>query len=58
MSVTTIPMAFPVLQPGRFTISCTMPVMYGLLGFVVGVIVSALYNGLSGLVGGVQLELE
>ena len=35
-----------------------LPLFYGVLGFVVGIVVSALYNGLAKLAGGIQLELE
>jgi len=34
------------------------PIFYGLLGFVGGLIMAALYNVMAKLVGGVQLELE
>jgi hypothetical protein len=33
------------------------PVFYGLLGFVVGLVVAALYNLVAGLTGGVEIEL-
>lgn len=35
-----------------------MPLFYGALGFIVGVIASAIYNGISAIVGGIELELE
>lgn len=34
-----------------------LPILYGLLGFVVAVIGSSLYNVLAGVVGGVEVEL-
>ena len=34
------------------------PLLYGVMGFVVGVLAAALYNLFAGLVGGVRLELE
>ena len=36
----------------------TMPIMYGLLGFIGSLIMAALYNFLAGLVGGVDMHFE
>jgi hypothetical protein len=35
-----------------------MPIIYGLLGFIMGAIGAVVYNILSGVVGGVKFELE
>lgn len=35
-----------------------MPILYGCLGFLIGVIGSSIYNGLSKLVGGIELDLQ
>ena len=35
-----------------------LPVFYGLLGFVCGAVVAALYNLVARLTGGIELELE
>lgn len=35
-----------------------MPILYGCLGFLIGVIGSSIYNGLSRLVGGIELDLR
>ncbi|HLX06251.1 MAG TPA: hypothetical protein VKY89_00160 [Thermoanaerobaculia bacterium] len=34
------------------------PILYGLLGFVAGLLVAALYNLVAGVVGGVEIELS
>ncbi len=34
------------------------PIIYGLLGFLMGLIVSALYNWIVGFTGGIELEME
>jgi hypothetical protein len=34
------------------------PILYGLLGFLAGLIASALYNWIVGFAGGIELELE
>lgn len=33
-----------------------LPLFYGLLGFVVGGLVAVLYNGLAGVLGGIEIE--
>ena len=35
-----------------------MPILYGLIGFVMGVVSAALYNIVAGFTGGVELDLE
>jgi len=35
-----------------------MPIMYGVLGFIMGAIGGLVYNALSGMIGGVKFELE
>lgn len=35
-----------------------LPIMYGLLGFIGGLIMSGLYNLVAGWVGGLEVELE
>ena len=35
-----------------------IPIMYGLLGFIMGIIAALVYNGAAGLVGGIKFELE
>ena len=35
-----------------------LPVMYGVMGFVGGIIMAALYNLVASLVGGIELELK
>jgi len=35
-----------------------MPVLYGGLGFLLGVIGSSIYNGLAKLIGGIELDLR
>jgi hypothetical protein len=35
-----------------------MPLLYGALGFLIGVIGSSIYNGLARLVGGIELDLR
>lgn len=35
-----------------------LPVMYGLLGFIMGAIGALVYNALSGVVGGIKFDLE
>ena len=35
-----------------------MPIMYGLMGFVGGAIGALIYNGLAGMMGGLELRLE
>ncbi len=35
-----------------------LPVFYGVMGFIVGVIGSAVYNGIASMIGGIELELE
>jgi hypothetical protein len=35
-----------------------MPVLYGSLGFLLGVIGSSIYNGLAKLIGGIELDLQ
>lgn len=34
-----------------------LPIVYGVLGLVFGAIVSALYNAIAGLVGGIEVDL-
>ena len=33
------------------------PIMYGIMGLVFGAIVAAIYNGVAGMVGGIEVEL-
>lgn len=40
---------------GAFVI---LPLFYGFIGFIGGIIVAALYNLLAAMVGGIELELE
>jgi hypothetical protein len=35
-----------------------IPLMYGFLGLVVGMIMALIYNGVAGVIGGIKLELE
>jgi hypothetical protein len=35
-----------------------LPIMYGVLGFIIGAIGAAIYNLAAGMLGGVELELE
>jgi hypothetical protein len=35
-----------------------IPIMYGVLGFIMGAIGALVYNALSGIIGGVKFELE
>ena len=35
-----------------------LPLMYGLMGFIMGAVGALVYNGLAGVVGGVKFELE
>jgi hypothetical protein len=35
-----------------------IPIMYGFLGFIMGIIAALVYNGAAGLVGGVKFDLE
>ena len=35
-----------------------MPIFYGCMGFVGGAIAAVVYNGLSGMMGGLELKLE
>jgi hypothetical protein len=35
-----------------------IPLMYGVLGFVMGAIGALVYNGVSGIIGGVKFDLE
>lgn len=35
-----------------------MPLFYGAMGFVMGIITAALYNFVAGWIGGIELELE
>jgi len=34
------------------------PIFYGVMGFISGLIGALLYNGLAGMIGGIELELE
>ena len=36
----------------------TIPIMYGILGFIFGAIGALIYNALAGIIGGVKFELE
>jgi hypothetical protein len=35
-----------------------IPLMYGVLGFIMGAIGALVYNGLSGMIGGIKFDLE
>jgi len=35
-----------------------IPIMYGFLGFIMGVIGALIYNGVAGIIGGIKFELE
>jgi hypothetical protein len=35
-----------------------MPIFYGILGFIAGLVVSAIYNVVAGRIGGIELVLE
>ena len=35
-----------------------IPIMYGLLGFIMGAIGALIYNAMAGIIGGVKFELE
>jgi len=35
-----------------------MPIVYGVMGFVGGAIAALIYNGLAGVIGGLELRLE
>jgi hypothetical protein len=35
-----------------------LPVIYGVMGFITGALGAAIYNLFSGMIGGVELELE
>jgi hypothetical protein len=43
---------------GGMIFALAAPFLYGLLGFVFGAIMAALYNVVAGWIGGVELELE
>ncbi|MBP7460322.1 MAG: hypothetical protein KBA26_03460 [Candidatus Delongbacteria bacterium] len=35
-----------------------MPIIYGLIGFIVGAVIAWIYNLLAGLIGGIEVDLE
>ena len=35
-----------------------LPIFYGVLGFVVGLVSAAIYNVLAGVIGGIEVELQ
>lgn len=35
-----------------------VPILYGILGFIMGIIGALIYNALSGIIGGIKFELE
>jgi hypothetical protein len=35
-----------------------VPIFYGILGFIMGAIGALIYNGVSGIIGGIKFELE
>jgi hypothetical protein len=35
-----------------------VPILYGVLGFIMGIIGALIYNALSGIIGGIKFELE
>ena len=47
-------------SPGYYSASGPffLPILYGILGFVVGLIGVLLYNGIAHLLGGIEIELE
>lgn len=34
------------------------PILYGIIGFIDGIIIAAIYNVIAGIVGGVEVEVE
>jgi hypothetical protein len=36
----------------------TMPVFYGIMGFVLGLIIAVIYNLIAGFIGGLEIDLE
>ncbi len=41
-----------------FGMGLFMPVIYGVLGFVIGVVGAAIYNLVAGWIGGIEVEVE
>ena len=41
-----------------FGMGIFMPVIYGVLGFVIGVVGAAIYNLVAGWIGGIEVEVE
>lgn len=35
-----------------------IPIMYGFLGFIIGMIMALIYNAVAGIIGGIKFELE
>ena len=44
--------------PGWLVSLVGIPILYGLAGVVFGALYAALYNGVAGVVGGLEIELE
>ena len=49
--------AFPGILIGVVAIFAA-PILYGLMGFLTGLVTAAIYNLLAGMIGGVEMEFE
>ena len=48
----------PFLIGGGLFMIILLPVMYGIMGFIGGIIMAALYNLVAGIIGGLELDLD
>jgi hypothetical protein len=46
------------MMAGGIFMLILLPIMYGVFGFIAGLIGAAIYNLIAGMVGGIELEVE